>query len=305
MRPEPVRPEPVRSICRVNGIDLSYVEWSASAAHPVVLMLHATGFHARCWDATVGALPEGLRVIAVDQRGHGQSTGKSPIDSWVQFAADCEALIEHLDLRDIVGVGHSMGGHCITLTALRRPAAFRNLVLIDPVLPEPAVANVDRFAGLAGPHEHPLTQRRNRWASWQQMFAAFENRFPYSVWQKRVLEDYCRHGLMPAPHGELQLACPPIVEASVYMRSKSARILDRLKELMLPVTILRAKYTPQEPGLRVDFTRSATWEGLASYFPNARDVYLPELTHFIVMQAPELVAQHIVAAVDAPVDPRN
>jgi len=293
-----MRHEPVRSTCRVNGIELSYVEWPACGTGPVVLMLHATGFHARVWDATIEALPENLRVIAVDQRGHGRSGGKVPIETWVQFAEDCESLIAHLGLSDVVGVGHSMGGHCITLTALRNSNVFRKLVLVDPVLPEPAVAAVDRFAGLAGPHEHPLTQRRNRWASWQEMYAAFESRFPYSVWLKRVLEDYCRHGLMPAPDGGLQLACPPIVEASVYMRSRSARLLDRLHELMLPVTILRAKYTPIGTDVRVDFSRSSTWAGLAPLFGNARDVYLPEMTHFIPMQAPELVAGYVAAATD-------
>ena len=45
----------------------------------------------------------------------------------------------------------------------------------------------------------------------------------------------------------------------------------------------------------MDFSQSPTWEGLADAFPRGRDVYRPELTHFIPMQRPELVAAAIAA----------
>ena len=48
----------------------------------------------------------------------------------------------------------------------------------------------------------------------------------------------------------------------------------------------------------MDFTASPTWPELARQFPHGQDVYLPELTHFIPMQDPGLVADFIVAAVD-------
>ena len=284
----------------INGIDLSYVEWPGKPDAPTVLMLHATGFHARCWDATIEALPAQLRVIAVDQRGHGDTGGKVPVESWSQFSDDAAALIDRLALRDIIGVGHSMGGHSVTSTALKRSEAFRSLVLVDPVFPEPHVYEFNRYAGLAGPHEHPIAQRRDRWSSWQEMAKAFANRHPYKLWQRRVLDDYCRYGLLPAPDGDgFVLACPPVVEASVYMRSREGRMLDKLGGVKAPVTILRAKYTRLKPGLKMDFALSATWEGLAQLFGNAHDVYLPELTHFIPMQAPELVARHVAKAVES------
>jgi hypothetical protein len=44
----------------------------------------------------------------------------------------------------------------------------------------------------------------------------------------------------------------------------------------------------------MDFASSPTWHGVAAAFPDGRDVYLPELTHFIPMQDPELTARFIV-----------
>jgi hypothetical protein len=46
----------------------------------------------------------------------------------------------------------------------------------------------------------------------------------------------------------------------------------------------------------MDFAASPTWPKLAAQFARGRDVYLPELTHFIPMQAPDLVARYILEA---------
>ena len=51
-----------------------------------VLLVHATGFHARCWDQ-VGAFAGGLTVFAVDMRGHGRSANQGPF-TWQRFGDD-------------------------------------------------------------------------------------------------------------------------------------------------------------------------------------------------------------------------
>jgi hypothetical protein len=56
------------------------------------------------------------------------------------------------------------------------------------------------------------------------------------------------------------------------------------------VTVLRARLPGPGPRDLTDFTASPTWPELASLFEQGRDVFLPELTHFIPMQDPELVA---------------
>ena len=86
--------------------------------------------------------------------------------------------------------------------------------------------------------------------------------------------------------------CPPNVEAAIYMGSSDGNIYAELDRVTMPVVILRAR---REEGDRtkMDFSLSPTFPGLASLMPNARDVYLPELTHFIPMQAPALTAEYL------------
>lgn len=272
---------------------LSYFERGAADA-PVVLIAHATGFHARVWDKTVAALPDGFRVIALELRGHGRSEGKQPIPSWRAIAQDVRELIEGLDLRSIIGVGHSMGGHCMTQLAHALPDRFRRLVLVDPVISRPDIYDIDKYPGMKGPEEHPIASRRNRFESWHAMFEYFRDREPYSLWRPKILEDYCRYGVLPAADGDgVELACAPVVEASVYFQQRHGNIHDLIPQIETPVTVLRAQRRSEAEWRTTNFQKSPTWEKLADRFPNGRDIYLPHLTHFIPMQEPELVARFI------------
>ena len=109
-----------------------------------------------------------------------------------------------------------------------------------------------------------------------------------------MLLDYCRFGLLPDGDG-FELACPPLVEASIYQGSAGRDIGDAIRTVTLPVAVLRAQ--GRDPDNRstetMDFARSPTWPGLAAAFPNGRDIHHPELSHFIPMQRPDLVAEEI------------
>jgi lipase len=127
------------------------------------------------------------------------------------------------------------------------------------------------------------------------MFERFEHRPPYSLFVPEALSDYCEHGLLPAPDGDgYVLACTPEIEASIYMTSRThPGVYDSVRALEIPVKILRAR----EPGPDrdvMDFTSSPTWPGLVREFKRATELYLPEQTHFLPMEAPKLVAEHVL-----------
>lgn len=76
-----------------------------------VLLAHGFGFGLDSWNLLGPLLVEqGFRVIAFDQRGHGESTIGSDGISTASMASDYGAVAELYDLRDAILVGHSMGG---------------------------------------------------------------------------------------------------------------------------------------------------------------------------------------------------
>ena len=281
--------EPRERRAQVRGNEMVWFEWGPRDA-PLVVLAHATGFHARCWDATIQALGDGHRVVAMDQRGHGRSGKQGPFE-WTQFGADLAELLNLLDARGAIGVGHSMGGHALVQAAALDGERFTRLVLVDPVIMEPAVYvgwSEDRPFNSA--EEHPVARRRADFASWQAMHERFRDRLPFSRWRPEVLRDYCRHGVLPKPDGAgVTLACPPVVESSIYLGSGGTDVHALLRELPHPTLVIRARKREVRQG-EMDFSGSPTWEGVAAALPNGQDLYRPDLTHFVPMQAPELVA---------------
>jgi pimeloyl-ACP methyl ester carboxylesterase len=139
------------------------------------------------------------------------------------------------------------------------------------------------------PGDHPTARRSNAFASWRELFDRLKGRGSYAPWRTEILEDYCRFGVVPNPHGtNWILACPPQVEAAIYTGAVGNDINELLRRIDIPVAVLRAQ--PRTSGERMDFLGSPTWPELANQFAQGRDIPLPQLTHFIPMQAPELVA---------------
>jgi pimeloyl-ACP methyl ester carboxylesterase len=273
----------------VNDTELAVTEWPG-VGDPV-LMLHATGFHSRCWDQVVHQLPD-RHIFAVDLRFHGGSSANGTVN-WKVMCQDVQALIQQLDLTCLTGVGHSIGGHIVTRVCAWEAPRFQQLVLIDPVIFSPeryrafeaSVGNID-------PMLHPVSKRKNRWQNPEEMFQRFQSREPFSTWDSAVLKDYCDHALRATAEGDtLKLACDPAHEASIYMSQRgNDEIYSELAKIDTRAILLRAKASGND---LPDLSTSPTWPELASIFPNCEDIYLPDMNHFIPMQNPALVAGYI------------
>jgi pimeloyl-ACP methyl ester carboxylesterase len=98
---------------------------------PAVVLLHGLGVERSIWDALLAPLAEDHRVIAFDQRGHGES---SPADAPYARHDDLVGVLDALGIARARLVGSSMGGEVALDTALAHPARVEGLVLLDPSL---------------------------------------------------------------------------------------------------------------------------------------------------------------------------
>jgi len=93
-----------------DGVEIFYKDWGLKDAQPLVFH-HGWPLSADDWDTQmlyfVGL---GYRVIAHDRRGHGRSSQVGEGHDIDHYAADIAAVVEHLDLRKAVHIGHSTGG---------------------------------------------------------------------------------------------------------------------------------------------------------------------------------------------------
>lgn len=93
-----------------DGVEIFYKDWGPKDAQPIVFH-HGWPLSADDWDTQMlFFLRKGFRVIAHDRRGHGRSAQVSDGHDMNHYAADASAVVEHLDLKNAVHVGHSTGG---------------------------------------------------------------------------------------------------------------------------------------------------------------------------------------------------
>src|ERR687886_2560246 len=91
-----------------DGVEIFYKDWGSG--QPIVFS-HGWPLSADDWDAQMlFFLNNGFRVIAHDRRGHGRSSQVAEGHDMDHYAADAAAVVEHLDLRNAVHIGHSTGG---------------------------------------------------------------------------------------------------------------------------------------------------------------------------------------------------
>jgi non-heme chloroperoxidase len=93
-----------------DGVEIFYKDWGSRNAQPLVFH-HGWPLSSDDWDAQMlYFLDKGYRVVAHDRRGHGRSSQVTDGHDMDHYAADVAAVVEHLDLKNAVHIGHSTGG---------------------------------------------------------------------------------------------------------------------------------------------------------------------------------------------------
>ncbi len=115
---------------KINNLTMNYVERGLPQGLPVVF-IHGFPFNHTMWEPQMKALPNSLRAIGYDVRGHGESDVGDGHYTIEFFVDDLIALLDHLVIEKAVLCGLSMGGYIALRAIERHPERVRALVLCD------------------------------------------------------------------------------------------------------------------------------------------------------------------------------
>jgi esterase len=265
-----------------SGVELAaeVTSTAASRGAPPVVFLHGTTFSRGVWRPIADELAGLAAGIAVDLRGHGDSSNPEPPYHWSLFADDTVAFIEQLPPGPIVLCGHSLGGATAAEVAARIPERVAALVLIEPVLAPRGVAPSD------GLIEATLRRKRS-WPDQAQAEEHFAARSPWRYWDREVLAGFFATGLTRTQDGECTLSSPPEVAASVYAEALGSQAWSKLPHITCPVRVLRAA---GDQGGRP----STASPLIAQTTPDGTDRLIDGPSgHFLPMEQPQLIAEFI------------
>ena len=131
-----------------NGISV-YVE-EQGGGDLALVFLHYWGGSSRTWKHVMAALAGSHRTVATDHRGWGESDAPVSGYALADLADDAAGVIQALDQRRYILVGHSMGGKVAQLLASRRPEGLLGLVLVGSAPPSPLALPVQARTMMAG-----------------------------------------------------------------------------------------------------------------------------------------------------------
>jgi pimeloyl-ACP methyl ester carboxylesterase len=249
----------------------------------LVLFCHATGFHGRYWDPIVEQLQDRYRCVAIDFRGHGDSTlpDGASLDWWA-MAADLLALVDHLGLSEVSAVGHSMGGAAIVMAELERPGTIDVAWLFEPIL-----FRGDRSTTQEQPSPMAAAARRRRevFDSREEAFERYASRPPFSGVDARALKAYVDYGFDDLPDGTIRLKCRGEVEARTF----EASIAGAREHIGAVATVCTIGGSGDGDGPAV------IAPDIAAELPNARFESYPDLTHFAPMEEIDRISDAIAA----------
>jgi esterase len=148
----------------VNGLRIHYLDWGSPEKSPFV-MLHGIGRVAHSFDHIAPRFTAKYHVIAMDMRGHGDSSW-SPEGAYLveDYVKDLEGLVEQLNLRGLTLLGNSTGGRVVQVYAGLHPDRMAKLVVED-VGPE-------RTNEIASGFARRVQQEEQGWASEDELLAS-------------------------------------------------------------------------------------------------------------------------------------
>jgi len=209
-------------------------EYRDNAPVTVLHFSHANGFPAVCYRKMFSFLERDFEIRYVNTIGHDP---RHPVtDSWPH-------QIEHIERHrePVLGVGHSLGGYLAALAALKRPALFRAIILLDSLIlgrwRGTVFKMVKRF-GLAD-RVTPAGMTRDRRAEWtssEEAYAHFRGKRAFRNFDPECLRDYATLGMQPSPGG-VRLAFDPGIEYRIY-RTFPHGLAKELPRLRVPAGVI-------------------------------------------------------------------
>jgi pimeloyl-ACP methyl ester carboxylesterase len=267
---------------RVNGVTLHYLDWGPADA-PAVVLLHGITGHARVWDHLAARLLPGRRVLALDQRGHGDSD-PAPDDDYrvATMADDVAGFAGSLQLERFALLGHSMGGRIAIQYAAAHAGRLERLVIVD-IGPDIELAGLQRVRDMMS--KSPERIESEEWA-------VEYIRRANPLQDLELLRQRVHHGLKRLPDGELTWKYAKGLRDMMRAgRRDAVDLWEPLPHIGCPTLVVR--------GAESDILSADVAKKMTERLPDGRLIEIEGAGHTVPADRPEEFVRQIRAFLSA------
>jgi pimeloyl-ACP methyl ester carboxylesterase len=277
------------AVVTVHGLRLHYRDWGAvEGSSGAIVLVHGLSSTSHIWDLVAPQLAAGRqRVVAVDQRGHGESDQPDDGYDFASIVADLHGLLAAAQVRlPAVLVGHSWGASVVLRYTVEHPNAVAGLALVDGGIGSPGESwNWDETLARLTPPDIdglPWTEMRERFARTNPSMAADPRIEPIVGSLFHVGED-----------GRIQRRLRIPNHLRILRALWEERPGDLLGRVRCPVLVLPARQT-SDPPERLESKARQVARAKATQ-PRVRVRWFEDTIHDVPLQRPDELAAELAA----------
>lgn len=251
-----------------DGLRLRYVAWGDPSA-PALVALHGLRSFAYTWEPVAQALSPRFQLIALDQRGRGESDWDPQRRYYADaYVRDLSTLVDHLGLQRFVLVGHSMGGANAFIYAASHPERVAGLVIED--------MGPGASAGSAGADriKRELLATPDRFASHDEAAAFWRRQRPNIA--EAAVQARVQHSMRQQDDGSVVWRHDAQGIAQARLNATPEQLVDlwpHVAAVQAPTLVLR--------GERSDFLSAETAQAMAERNPHIRWQQVSAASHYV------------------------
>jgi pimeloyl-ACP methyl ester carboxylesterase len=277
---------PQSKFVEANDVKLHYLEWPGDG--PALVTTHGTSMLGAGWIPVARHLAPHFRVIAMDMRGHGDSEKPDWGYTWGTLGKDFASFLEALGLERTLVVGHSRGGSCVIMGAQYCAERMAGVLLIEPSILMRRPEEIG--ASAPGPRSLEMAEQARRrravFASREEAFGNYRGRGMFAGWPDENLQLYLQHALADRADGQVELKCPPEIEARFYTAPVEMDVMEATGYFKCPVMLVWGQSAERfNPSLPLVAQFIAKTRCQTAQAPGG---------HFMILQHPREVAQLIL-----------
>jgi pimeloyl-ACP methyl ester carboxylesterase len=257
---------------------MRYLEWGVNTCQPI-LLLHGFLSQAYIWDGFASSFSSDYHMLALDQRGHGGSDWSSDGDYSIDdHFTDIAGFIELLDLRDLILIGHSMGGRNALFYTACIPDRIKKLILVD-ARPGNSDQSIQALRNLLDGFSFEV-------GDFDDLIQKAETLYPHL--SLKASFDLIRSSLnRVVSHSPFSHYDPWLIIASQLADYMVDELWHFMESIPCPTLIVRGEYST--------FLSQEEAESMGRLIPDAEVVVIPRASHLPMLENPAVFKKAIIS----------
>lgn len=256
---------------------------------PIIHFAHANGFPPEAYQQFLAPFENDYQIIASKFRPLWGNQKPEEVKTWETFAEDMIRFLDEQNLKNIIGIGHSLGGVSTLIASMKRPDLFSKIILLDPVIFNKPIMKLmgilpDTLKKKIIPIAKIAMKRKDQWDSKEEVYRSWRKKRVFKKFSDASLQDLVDFAIISDHNNKVKLAYSKEWETQVYITAPL--FFNKVKKAKTKMVVIKGDET--------DVITSEVWNAWQTAQPNNTFISFPKTGHLLPLERPKALAIEIL-----------